>query len=83
MHLWTNECLVACMLLAPVWQLVLQSHPGTSAPILHAGTLLGCLPNNFVAVSAGSRLAELTSLKDLYDRRLVLLGVPCLGCCFC
>lgn len=63
--------------LCTCWQLVSRSR--TNAPILHAGTLLGCLPNNFVAVSAGSRLAELTSLKDLYDRRLILLGVPCLA----
>lgn len=41
---------------------------------MHAGTLIGCLPNNFVAVSAGSRLGELVSLRDLYDRRLLLLG---------
>lgn len=38
------------------------------------GTLLGCLPNNFVAVSAGSRLGELTSLSDLYDAKMVALG---------
>ncbi len=43
--------------------------------LVHAGTLIGCLPNNFVAVSAGSRLGELVSLRDLYDRRLLLLGV--------
>ncbi len=42
--------------------------------LVHAGTLIGCLPNNFVAVSAGSRLGELVSLRDLYDRRLLLLG---------
>ena len=29
-----------------------------------------------MAVSAGNRLVELTSLKDLYDGRLVLLGMP-------
>ena len=39
-----------------------------------SGTLLGCLPNNFVAVSAGSRLGELQSLQDLYDIKLLLLG---------
>ena len=41
---------------------------------VRAGTFIGCLPNNFVAVSAGSRLGELVSLRDLYDRRLLLLG---------
>lgn len=30
-----------------------------------AGTLLGCLPNNFFAVNAGSHLGELRSLSDL------------------
>ncbi|KAL3148829.1 hypothetical protein ABBQ32_001707 [Trebouxia sp. C0010 RCD-2024] len=39
------------------------------------GTMLGCLPNNFVAVSAGNWLVELNLLKDLYDGRLVLLGL--------
>ncbi|KAI7841563.1 hypothetical protein COHA_004733 [Chlorella ohadii] len=29
------------------------------------GTLLGCLPNNFFAVNAGSHLGELRSLSDL------------------
>lgn len=38
------------------------------------GTLLGCLPNNMVAVSAGSRLSELESLSDLYDPRMLLVG---------
>ncbi|KAL0022440.1 hypothetical protein WJX79_000626 [Trebouxia sp. C0005] len=44
-------------------------------PPFMLGTLIGCLPNNFVAVSAGSRLGELVSLRDLYDRRLLLLGL--------
>ena len=39
-----------------------------------AGTLVGCLPNNFVAVNAGSKLGELKSLADLYDIRLIMLG---------
>jgi uncharacterized membrane protein YdjX (TVP38/TMEM64 family) len=39
-----------------------------------AGTLLGCLPNNFVAVNAGSHLGDLTSLTDLYSGRLLALG---------
>jgi len=41
---------------------------------LIAGTLLGCLPNNWVAVNAGAHLSELQSLKDLYQPRLLLLG---------
>lgn len=41
--------------------------------------MLGCLPNNFVAVSAGNWLVELNLLKDLYDGRLVLLGMPMLS----
>ncbi len=39
-----------------------------------AGTLLGCLPNNAVAVNAGAHLSELQSLGDLYSPRLLLLG---------
>ena len=31
------------------------------------GTLVGCLPNNWLAASAGSRLGELRSLSDLFD----------------
>ncbi|KAL4430831.1 hypothetical protein ABPG75_006087 [Micractinium tetrahymenae] len=38
------------------------------------GTLLGCLPNNAVAVHAGAHLSELQSLKDLYSPRLLALG---------
>ena len=38
------------------------------------GTMLGCLPSNFVAVSAGSRLGELTSLSELYDTKTIVLG---------
>lgn len=40
-----------------------------------AGTLLGCMPNNFVAVNAGSKLGELQSLTDLYDVKMLGLGV--------
>lgn len=36
--------------------------------------MLGCLPNNLVAVNAGSHLGELRSLQDLYSIRLVVLG---------
>lgn len=38
------------------------------------GTLLGCLPNNAVAVNAGAHLSDLQSLGDLYSPRLLLLG---------
>ena len=46
-------------------------------PHFALGTFLGCLPNNFVAVSAGCRLGELRSLADLYDSKLlaVALGI--------
>ena len=39
-----------------------------------AGTLMGCLPNNFLAVNAGSKLGELKALTDLYDIRIILAG---------
>eukprot|EP00891_Asterochloris_glomerata_P001621 jgi/Astpho2/1621/e_gw1.00028.54.1_t len=39
-----------------------------------AGRCLCCLPNNYMAVSAGSKLGELNSLSDLYDTRLLLTG---------
>ena len=44
-------------------------------PIAAAGTLLGCLPNNFVAVNAGSHLGDLRSLSDLYDPKLLAVGL--------
>lgn len=37
-------------------------------------TLLGCLPNNFLAVNAGSKLGELKSFSDLYDYKIILAG---------
>lgn len=40
-----------------------------------AGTLLGCLPNNLFAVNAGAHLGELQSLGDLYNGKLLLLGL--------
>ena len=40
-----------------------------------AGTLIGCAPNNFVAVQAGCKLSELSSLGDLYDRRMLGMGL--------
>lgn len=39
------------------------------------GTLLGCLPNNFVAVSAGSRLGEIRSMSDMYDVKSLAIGL--------
>ena len=42
---------------------------------LRAATFLGCLPNNFLAVNAGSKLGELKSFADLYDYKIVLAGV--------
>lgn len=38
------------------------------------GTLLGCAPNNFVAVQAGASLHSMQSLADLYDRRVLGVG---------
>lgn len=40
-----------------------------------AGTLFGCVPNNFVVVSAGSRLSELSSLADLTDPSMIGVSV--------
>ena len=36
-----------------------------------AGTLAGCVPNNLLAVNAGSKLKEMRSLNELYDVRLI------------
>ena len=41
---------------------------------LLAGTLIGCLPNNFLAVHAGSKLQSLTSFRDLYSPVRALAG---------
>ncbi|BDA42227.1 Transmembrane protein 41 homolog [Coccomyxa sp. Obi] len=38
------------------------------------GTLIGCLPNNFLAVNAGSKLGELKAFTDLYDAKILLVG---------
>ncbi|GBF91305.1 hypothetical protein Rsub_03625 [Raphidocelis subcapitata] len=43
------------------------------------GTLLGCLPNNFMAVHAGDHLSDLHSLSDLYSPRIIGLGLA-VGC---
>ncbi|KAK9798178.1 hypothetical protein WJX73_009252 [Symbiochloris irregularis] len=50
--------------------------PIVDVPVLQftAGTLLGCMPNNFVFCNAGGRLGELQSFADLYDVKLLLLG---------
>lgn len=50
--------------------------PIVGVPILpfSLGTFVGCMPNNFVFVNAGSRLGELRSLSDLYDIQLLLIG---------
>ena len=40
-----------------------------------AGTLIGCLPNNFMAAHAGDHLSDLNSLSDLYDPRIIGLGL--------
>lgn len=50
-----------------------SSHCPSSDACL-AGTFVGCMPNNFVFVNAGSRLGELRSLSDLYDIQLLLIG---------
>ena len=42
---------------------------GVPLPSFALGTILGTLPNNFAAVSAGERLGDITSLKDLYSRK--------------
>lgn len=55
-------------------QLCPASPPSLSPLAARAGTLLGCAPQNFVAVNAGAHLGELRSLGDLYSHRLLLLG---------
>jgi hypothetical protein len=49
------------------------------AALLPAGTLLGCLPNNLMVTRAGSHLSEMESLSDLYDPRMLALGLT-VGC---
>lgn len=36
------------------------------------GSVLGCLPNNFMAIKAGMHLSELNSLSELYDPNSVM-----------
>jgi len=47
------------------------------------GTLVGSSLSNFVIVNAGSHLTELTSLRDLYSAKVVLLiaGLALLTLC--
>ena len=45
--------------------------PGGALP---AGTLIGCLPNNILAVNAGSKLGELSSFRELYSAVRALAG---------
>lgn len=60
-----------------------EINPGSVPPsccwVLHvfvfAGTLIGCAPNNFMAANAGDHLSELDSLADLYNPRMLLLGL--------
>lgn len=40
-----------------------------------AGTLIGCAPNNFMAANAGDHLSDLDSLADLYNPRMLMLGL--------
>jgi uncharacterized membrane protein YdjX (TVP38/TMEM64 family) len=40
-----------------------------------AGTLIGCAPNNFMAANAGDHLSDLDSLADLYNPKMLLLGL--------
>eukprot|EP00879_Flechtneria_rotunda_P013407 GHRR01013997.1.p1 GENE.GHRR01013997.1~~GHRR01013997.1.p1 ORF type:complete len:182 (+),score=41.87 GHRR01013997.1:488-1033(+) len=43
------------------------------------GTLIGCAPNNFMAAHAGDHLSDLDSLSDLYNPRMLMLGLT-VGC---
>lgn len=54
--------------------MALQSCQGVTDTKAGTGTLVGCLPNNFVAVNAGSRLGDMRQLSDLYDYKMLLLG---------
>jgi len=51
--------------------------PVVRVPLLPfiAGTFIGCIPNNFVAVNTGNKLGELNSLTELYDAKQILFGV--------
>lgn len=43
------------------------------------GTLIGCLPNNIMAAHAGDHLSDLHSMADLYNPRVIALGLV-VGC---
>lgn len=50
------------------------------SPVVHVpyhsfalGSILGCLPNNFMAVKAGMHLSELGSLSELYDPNTIAI----------
>lgn len=51
-----------------------------ASPVVHVpytsfaiGSVLGCLPNNFMAVKAGMHLSELGSLSELYDPNTIAI----------
>ncbi len=46
----------------------------TLTPGSPAGTMIGCIPNNFLAVNAGCKLKEMTSLNELYDLKLIAIS---------
>ncbi|GMH43458.1 hypothetical protein BSKO_11380 [Bryopsis sp. KO-2023] len=50
--------------------------PIVGLPLRHFfwGTFFGCIPNNSIAVTAGSRLSEMKSLNELYSPRMLLFG---------
>lgn len=51
--------------------------PMVGVPLRHffAATLIGCAPNNFMASKAGDHLSEMNDLSDLYDSRMLGLGL--------
>eukprot|EP00877_Chromochloris_zofingiensis_P012554 jgi/Chrzof1/7552/Cz02g28050.t1 len=51
--------------------------PIVGVPLYHfiVGTLLGCLPNNFMAANAGDHLSDLDELSDLYSPRMLVTGL--------
>jgi uncharacterized membrane protein YdjX (TVP38/TMEM64 family) len=62
---------------ADVWNLSTAAFALVCAFV--AGTLIGCAPNNFMAAHAGDHLSDLDSLADLYNPRMLLLGLT-VGC---
>eukprot|EP00884_Botryococcus_braunii_P002026 jgi/Botrbrau1/11824/Bobra.0224s0021.1 len=47
--------------------------------VFFLGTLLGCLPNNFLAVKAGTKLAEIKTFRDMFDMQVVAIGCMVVG----